>query len=139
FAPHLLRALRVLDRDCGERAERDQELEVVVREGVRRGEVVHVEDAEDLLVRSDKRRAHGAAHVLDQDRLALEALVGGRVVGQDATRSSTTLRAIELGTRVEADPPLEMRGTSSPVPFSSSRIETRSTFITSLVSFSILS
>src|SRR5207248_1286024 len=46
FAPHLLRALRVLDRDRGERPERDQELEVVVREGVRRREVVHVEDAD---------------------------------------------------------------------------------------------
>src|SRR2546422_8247557 len=30
-----------------------------------------------------RSRAHGAAHALNQDRLDLEALVGGRVVGED--------------------------------------------------------
>src|SRR6266571_294173 len=64
LAPHLLRALRVLDRHRGERPERDQELEVVVGEGVRRGEVVHVEDPQDLLVRTHERGAHRAADAL---------------------------------------------------------------------------
>src|SRR5947209_2727657 len=50
-----------------------------------------------------------------------------------ATRSSTALRAIDCGTCFDAaaEPvfPLETRGTSSPVLSSSSRMETRSTFM----------
>src|SRR5213592_1542119 len=60
-----------------------------------------------------------------------------------ATRSSTTLRAIDCGTCFEADDcavrPREIRGTSSPVAASSSRIETRSTFITWNVNSTTLS
>src|SRR6266568_128157 len=60
-----------------------------------------------------------------------------------ATRSSTTLRAIDCGTCFEADDcavrPREIRGTSSPVAGSSSRIETRSTFITWNVNSTTLS
>ncbi len=60
-----------------------------------------------------------------------------------ATRSSTTLRAIDCGTCFEADDcavrPREIRGTSSPVVASSSRIETRSTFITWNVNSTTLS
>src|SRR2546430_1230894 len=69
--------------DRRERAESDQEFEIFVGEGVGGGEVVHVQDAEHLLIRAHERRAHGAAHALDEDRLALEALVGGGVVGED--------------------------------------------------------
>src|SRR6266513_576363 len=60
-----------------------------------------------------------------------------------ATRSSTTLRAIDWGTCFEAEDcavrPREIRGTSSPVCGSSSRIDTRSTFITWNVNSTTLS
>ncbi len=60
-----------------------------------------------------------------------------------ATRSDTTLRAMDCGTCFEADDwavrPREIRGTSSPVAASSNRIETRSTFITWNVNSTTLS
>ena len=50
---------------------------------MRRREVVDVEDPEDLLIRAHERRAHRAAHALDENRFPLETLVGGGVVRQN--------------------------------------------------------
>ena len=83
FAPNSLRELRVLDSHRREAAERDQELEIFIREGVARREVVDVEDAKDLLVRPHERRAHRAAHALDQNGLPLETLIGGGIVREN--------------------------------------------------------
>ena len=51
LALNALRELAVLDRDGGDAGERDAELEVVVAEPVRRGDVVDVEHAERLAPR----------------------------------------------------------------------------------------
>ena len=64
-------------------AERHQELQVLVAEGVRGGEVVHVEQAEHLVLGVEQGRAHGAPHALHHDRAPLEPGVGRHVVRHD--------------------------------------------------------
>ena len=104
------------------------------REGMDRGLVVDVENAQHLLIGAHERRAHRAAHALDQDRLALEALVGGRVVGQD--RHAVFDRLARDGLGDVPRPHWRRRcgcatraGSARRVFGSSSRIDTRSTFM----------
>src|SRR5207247_2060040 len=83
-------------------------------EGVRRGEVVDVEDAEHRLDRSHQRRAHGAPHALDEDRLAFEPLVGRRVVRQDGDAvldhlAGDRLRHVLRGRRLRRPPARDPR------------------------------
>ena len=81
--PDLLRVAGILDADGGQPAERDQELQVLVRERVGCGEVVHVEQAEHAVGGGHERRAHRAPDALHQDGLAAEAGVLRRVLRDD--------------------------------------------------------
>ena len=80
LAPDLLGVAAVLDPDRGEAAERHQELQVLVGEGVRGVEIVDVEQAEHAVAGRHERGAHRAPHALQQDRLAAEAGIRRRVL-----------------------------------------------------------
>ena len=83
LAADLVGVMRVLDPDGREPAERDQELQVLVGEGIGRGHVVDVEQAEHPVGRGHEGGAHGAPDALEQDRLAAEAGVRRGVLRHD--------------------------------------------------------
>ena len=137
LAPDLLGVAAVLDADGGEAAERDEELEVLVAEGVGRGEVVHVEQAQHPVAGRHEGRAHRAPHALSDDRLPLEPAVGRRVVRHDGHPLLHDLvddgpgHLLELRRRPGGSG--RSVGTSSPVASLRSRMVTRSTSMTSNV------
>ncbi len=71
---------RVLDRDRRNPGERNEKVEVGLAEPLRVLKVVHVQHAEDVVLRADERRAQRGAYALHQDGVPGEALVFARVV-----------------------------------------------------------
>ena len=135
LALHLLGVAAVPDADGRQAAEGDQKLEVLVAEGIGRGQAVHVEHAQHLVAAAISGVHMALRTLCITIDCPLNRLSAAVLSETTATRSCTALSRDRSGHLLRpAVSPSRLRdieGTSSPVASLRSTMDTRSTFITS--------